>query len=50
MTHLYASDESDGASTACQLSRLEEALYRIVQRGTPEWLSVGASAALLGDW
>jgi alanine racemase len=48
MTHLYASDESDGLASAAQLKRLEEALVRIVQSG-PEWLSVGASAALLGN-
>ncbi len=48
MTHLYASDESDGASTARQIGRLEESLSRIHQSCAPEWLSVGASAAILG--
>ena len=47
-THLYASDESDGVSSAEQLRRLEEALSMIAQRSAPEWLSVGASAAILG--
>lgn len=49
MTHLYASDESAGVSTKNQLVRLEEALSRIMRRYAPEWLSVGASAALLGN-
>ncbi len=49
MTHLYASDESDGAATARQLARLDQALTRIVPATRPEWLSVGASAALLGS-
>ena len=49
MTHLYASDEADGAATAQQLARLEQALTRIVPAAAPEWLSVGASAALLGN-
>lgn len=53
-THLYASDESNGEATARQLARLEEALSRInaAEAGInsrPEWLSVGASAALLGN-
>ena len=52
-THLYASDESDGQTTAHQLSCLEDAIARI-EKAQPasaartEWLSVGASAALLG--
>ena len=49
MTHLYASDESDGVATARQLAQLEQALIRIVPEAAPEWLSVGASAALLGS-
>ena len=53
MTHLYASDETNGVSTAAQLGRLEEALMHIAVRtqltSMPEWLSVGASAALLGN-
>ncbi len=52
MTHLYASDETNGISTASQLSRLDEALARIEAAPgdtRPEWLSVGASAALLGN-
>jgi alanine racemase len=48
-THLYASDESDGMSSAEQLRRLEEALAVISQRSAPEWLSVGASAAIVGN-
>jgi alanine racemase len=48
-THLYASDESNGISTAAQLSRLEEALAHIARSAAPGWLSVGASAALLGN-
>ncbi len=53
MTHLYASDESDGITTAAQLERLEHALAIIrttppFNERPPEFLSVGASAALLG--
>lgn len=53
-THLYASDESDGFTTASQLRLLEEAVARIQEAqpapsSYPEWLSVGASAALLGN-
>jgi alanine racemase len=53
-THLYASDESNGEATARQLISLEEALARIDAAepriaSRPEWLSVGASAALLGN-
>lgn len=52
MTHLYASDEAHGETTAAQLARLEEALSairgRTGQAGGPEYLSVGATAALLG--
>lgn len=49
MTHLYASDETNGLSTAAQLERLSDALTQIVLHSAPEWLSVGASAALLGN-
>ena len=53
MTHLYASDEACSEATHVQLGRLEEALATIeslLPAGTsrPEFLSVGASAALLG--
>jgi alanine racemase len=53
MTHLYASDEANGEATPAQLARLDEALSLIrsaVPDGVaaPEYLSVGASAALLG--
>jgi alanine racemase len=53
-THLYASDETDGEATRVQLDRLEEALAGIgsvqpAPASPPQWLSVGASAALLGD-
>ena len=53
MTHLYASDEANGESTPTQLARLEQALS-VIQVGLPatapqpEFLSAGASAALLG--
>jgi alanine racemase len=48
-THLYASDETSGLATASQLHRLEEAIASIdAAQRAPEWLSVGASAALLG--
>ena len=53
MTHLYGSDEADGRATYTQLARLDEAMQQIAaafpEAATrPEWLSVGASAALLG--
>jgi alanine racemase len=53
-THLYASDETNGLASAGQLTRLEEALAPIDAAHAslgpaPEWLSVGASAALLGN-
>jgi len=49
-THLYASDETNGLVTASQLSRLDQALARIRHlHPAPEWLSAGASAALLGN-
>ena len=50
MTHLYASDDSAGATTAAQLERLERALGFVRDQPTlwPELLSLGASAALLG--
>ncbi len=49
MTHLYASDDSTGFSTAAQFARLDEAMRIVSAAGhAPEWLSVGASAALLG--
>ena len=50
MTHLYASDDSTGETTADQLDRLERALGFVRDQPTlaPEILSVGASAALLG--
>lgn len=53
MTHLYASDEANSADTAVQIERLEQALTCIgavhpAAAPQPEWLSVGASAALLG--
>jgi alanine racemase len=48
MTHLFAADEADGAATAEQLSRLDEAAARISAAGLfAEWLNVGASATLL---
>ncbi len=53
-THLYASDETNGLASVCQLARVEDALARIDAAhaslgSAPEWLSVGASAALLGN-
>jgi alanine racemase len=50
MTHLYASDDSIGHTTPAQLERLEQALgiVRAHPALPPEFLSVGASAALLG--
>ncbi len=48
MTHLFASDEADGAVTVQQVARLAVALERIENAGLyAEWLNVGASAALL---
>ncbi|HTX76976.1 MAG TPA: alanine racemase [Terracidiphilus sp.] len=52
MTHLYASDETTGHATAAQLERLGEALSCLrallpAAAPQPQWLSVGASAALL---
>ena len=48
LTHLFASDETDGCATAEQLARLDESLRQITVVGLqPEWLSVGSSAALL---
>lgn len=49
MTHLYASDEANGAATTTQLARLEEAVRQVLAAGLkPEWLNVGATAALVG--
>ncbi len=50
-THLYASDETAGDASGAQLEQLEEALGCIrsdASVGWPKWVSVGASAALLG--
>jgi alanine racemase len=48
LTHLYAADETDGRATDAQMARLDEALARIAAVGlSAEWVSVGASAALL---
>ena len=48
MTHLYASDETDGVATTEQLAQLDLAIGEIRKSALdPEWLSVGASAALL---
>jgi alanine racemase len=48
MTHLFAADEADGRVTGEQLDRLNAALERVEAAGVyPEWLSVGASAALV---
>src|SRR3954464_13249318 len=48
-THLYASDETSGDTTGRQLATLEDALSRVAQQTAPKWLSVGASAAILGQ-
>ena len=52
MTHLYASDDTTAQATAAQLARLDQALSRLrlllPASQVPQWLSVGASAALLG--
>ncbi|HET6206791.1 MAG TPA: alanine racemase [Terracidiphilus sp.] len=53
-THLCASDETDGEATSAQLGCLEDVLTRIgsvepAPASAPQWLSVGASAALLGN-
>jgi alanine racemase len=52
-THLFASDERDGNATSRQLERLKEACatihsYPAESASHPDWVSVGASAALLG--
>ena len=48
MTHLFAADEADGQITREQLAMLDGVLSRISAAGLfAEWLSVGASAALL---
>lgn len=50
MTHLFAADEADGQITREQLACLDGVLGRISAAGLfAEWLSVGASAALLAD-
>jgi alanine racemase len=54
MTHLYASDEAGGATTSTQLARLADTLATIDSHlpdgiPRPEFLSAGASAALLGE-
>lgn len=49
MTHLYASDDSTGTTTADQLAQLDRAMSIVRASGLrPEWLSVGATAARLG--
>ena len=49
MTHLFASDETNGTATAQQLAQLESAMQIVrSSRIRPQLLSVGASAALLG--
>ena len=56
LTHLFAADETDGCVTEAQIARLDAVLEQIAAAGLAgsatgaEWLSVGASAALLnGD-
>jgi len=53
LTHLFAADESDGRVNEAQIARLHGVLEQIAAAGLAgsgnwaEWLSVGASAALL---
>ncbi len=48
MTHLYAADEGDGTATRQQFVQMEEALRTVAMAGFyPDWLNVGASAALV---
>jgi alanine racemase len=48
MTHLFASDEADGAVTEAQLARLDKVMEQVSAEGLwAEWLNVGASAALM---
>jgi len=52
-THLYASDESDGRTSANQLGVLKKAFELIRSHPSesvnyPDWISVGASAAIVG--
>jgi alanine racemase len=53
LTHLFAADEADGRVNDVQITRLDAALEQIAAAGLAnsatgaEWLSVGASAALL---
>jgi alanine racemase len=53
LTHLFAADETDGRVNDAQIARLDAALEQIAASGLAhsatgaEWLSVGASAALL---
>ena len=48
LTHLFASDETGSPATDEQLARLDGALQTTSAAGLwPQWLSVGASAALL---
>jgi alanine racemase len=50
MTHLYASDESNGVANHEQLARLQQALAHVEAAGLyPDWLNVGQSAAMLSD-
>jgi alanine racemase len=53
LTHLFAADETDGRANDAQIARLDASLEQIAAAGLArsatgaEWLSVGASAALL---
>jgi alanine racemase len=48
MTHLFASDEADGAVTDAQIARMVEVLAQVEAKGLyADWLNVGSSAALL---
>lgn len=48
MTHLYAADEANGAVTEAQLEQMSAVLHRVEDAGIyPDWLNIGASAALV---
>jgi alanine racemase len=50
MTHFFAADEADGATTKGQLALLAESLAHVEASGIrAEWLNVGNSAALLSE-
>lgn len=49
MTHLFASDETDGRATESQLEYMRQALHRVGEAGHyADWLNIGSSPAVLG--